>query len=91
MISRKQFLKDLLYSGFRALNELIGRDENCFPEHADSDHGFDLSSTELSPALLAIEAERREIDLRAGCMDELRQAIYQDLAQNGPDAGAGKT
>ena len=91
MITRKQFLKDLLYSGFRAVNDLTGLDKDCFPEHADSDHGFDLPSTELSPSLLAIEVECRGIHVQPECAGELRQAIYLELAQNGLDAETGKT
>jgi hypothetical protein len=90
MISRKQFLKDLLYQGIRAVSDPAGRSEGCFSEHASSDHGLDLPSTELSPSLLAIEAERRGIDLQAGRVEELRREIYLELAQNGPGVGTGK-
>jgi hypothetical protein len=84
MISRKQFFEALLYRGFRAVSDLTGGDESRFSEHDEPSHRFDLPSTELSPSLLAIEAERRGIHLQAGCANELRQVIYQELAQNGP-------
>jgi len=84
MISRKQFFKTLLYRGFRAVSDLTGGDESRFSKHDEPSHRFDLPSTELSPSLLAIEAERRGIHLQADRANELRQVIYQELAQNGP-------
>lgn len=44
--------------------------------------GFDLPATELSPSLLAIEAELRGIKLEAGKTQELQQEIYQKMVQN---------
>jgi hypothetical protein len=91
MISRKQFFKALLYRGVRAINDPAGREEGCFSEHEQQDpEGCDLSFSELSPSLLAIEAERRGIDLQAGRAEELRREIYQELAQNGQGLGTSK-
>jgi len=87
MLSRKQFLKDLLSRGFRAICDLAGGNESRFSENDEPGHGFDLPSTELSPSLLAIEAERRGIDLKADRANELRREIYQELAQNRPQVG----
>ena len=88
MISRKQFLKDLLYRGFRTVNDLTGKDEGCFSQHAGPDHGFDLPSTELShaltelsPSLLKIEAERLGIDPAHVDEAELRSKIYAALSE----------
>jgi hypothetical protein len=90
MISRKQFFEALLYRGFRAVSDLTGGDASRFSEHDEPSHRFDLPSTELSPSLLAIEAERRGIHLQAGRVEELRREIYQELAQNGLGLGTGK-
>lgn len=80
MLSRKQFIKDLLSRGFRAVGNLAGGDESQGSEHEELSHDFDLPSTELSPSLPAIEAERRGIHWQAGRADELRQIIYQERA-----------
>ena len=70
------------------MNDLAGVCEDGSAEHGDPEPGFDLPATELSPSLLAIEAERRGIHLKDGSAEELRREIYQELAQNRPHAGA---
>lgn len=90
MFSRKEFFKDLLYRGIRAANDLTDDCEDCSAEHDEPGYGFDLPATELSPSLLAIEAEQRGIDLKSGRAEELRREIYQELAQNGRGSGTGK-
>jgi hypothetical protein len=90
MISRKQFLKHLLYRGFHAVSDLTGHEKGCFSDHEQQGKEFDLPSSELSPSLLAIEAERRGIDMQAGRAEKLRREIYQKLAQSSPGLGTGK-
>jgi hypothetical protein len=90
MLSRKEFFKDLIFRGIRAVNDLAGKGEGRSSELEESGCDFDLPAAELSPSLLAIEAERRGIDLKAGCAEELRRKIYLELAQNGPGSGTGK-
>ena len=87
MLSRKQFFKDLLFKGIRAVNDLAGEDEKRPKEHEPPVDSFDLSATELSPSLLAIEAERRGLDLGGDGAEELRREIYRKLAQNRPQSG----
>jgi len=90
MLSRKQFLKEMLFQGFRTLNDLTGGGQDRLSEHEYPDHGFDLPLTELSPSLLAIEAEQRGIHVQPGCADELRRIIYQEMSLKGQDAEACK-
>jgi hypothetical protein len=90
MLSRKQFLKDLLFRGIRAVNDLTVGDEGRSSDCGEPCLGFDLPATELSPSLLAIEAECRGIDLHADQADELRREIYKELTQNGPGMGTDK-
>ena len=82
MLSRKQFFKNLLLRGFRVASDLTGMNENRFLKPDPPGRSLDLSWTELSPSLLAIEAECRGIDLPADRANELRQEIYQELTQN---------
>lgn len=84
MLSRKEFFKDLLFRGVRAVNDLTGEIGGRFSEHDEPRRGLDLSATELSPSLLAIEAEIRGVDLQDGHGEELRRGIYEKLAQNSP-------
>jgi len=91
MISRKEFFKDLLFRGIRAVNDLPGDGEGRSEDHMGPGQGFDLPATELSPSLLAIEAEIRGIDLQGGRTEELRRAIYEKLTNNSPSAGADST
>jgi hypothetical protein len=80
MLSRKEFFKQLLLRGARAAHDLCAEDGRGM----DGD-GFDLPATELSPALLALEADRRGIDLAGGRAEELRQELYQELTRKCPD------
>jgi hypothetical protein len=80
MLSRKEFFKQLLLRGARAAHDLCAQDGKGM-----GGDGFDLPSTELSPALLALEAERRGIDLAGGRAEELRRELYQELTRKCPD------
>jgi len=89
MLSRKEFFKDLLYKGTRAVNDLTGENEGRSGGNAGQGQGVDLPATELSPSLLAIEAELRGVRLQAGHAEELQREIYQELAsKNRPHSGA---
>ena len=89
MLSRKEFFKDLLFKGIRAVNDLTVENEGRPGGNAGPGQGFDLPATELSPSLLAIEAELRGVRLQAGHAEELQREIYQALApKNRPHAGA---
>ncbi len=81
MLSRKEFLKDLLFKGIRAVNDLAGEKDSRPGGHAGTGQGFNLPATELSPSLLAIEAELRGVRLQAGHAEELQREIYQELDQ----------
>jgi hypothetical protein len=87
MISRKQFLKHLLYRGFHAVSDLTGPGEVGVSDQEQPGHGFDLPATELSPALLAMEAELRGKDAGGDGTEDLRREIYQELAKNGRAPG----
>jgi len=84
MLARQEFFKALLFRGVRAVNDLAGEGEGRSSEHDEPGQAFDLPATELSPSLLAIEAEIRGIDLQDGRTEELRRAIYEKLEQNNP-------
>lgn len=81
VLSRKQFLKDLLFRGVRAVNGLTAGYADRSAEHDQSGREPGLSATELSPSLLAIEAELRGVRLQAGDAEELQREIYQELLQ----------
>jgi hypothetical protein len=77
MISRKQFLYEILIRGVQTLalfGEVSEESEPC----QDADF---LRLTELSPSLLKMEAERLEID--PDHVDEagLRRKVYAALSQ----------
>lgn len=72
------------------MNDLTGEDEKRRKERGVSLDRYDLPATELSPSLLAIEAERRGLDPEGDSAEELRGKIYQELAQNRPHVGAGQ-
>jgi hypothetical protein len=81
MLSRKEFLKEFFYRVCRMVNGLSGRSQDSFAGHDKPDRWSDLPSTELSPSLLAIEAELRGVKLEAGNAEELQREIYQKMAQ----------
>ncbi len=85
MLSRKEFFKDLLARGIRAANELTGDEGRSAPSPGAPAGGFDLPATELSPALLAIEAECRGIDIEQVDADDVRRVIYEELVQKSPE------
>jgi hypothetical protein len=87
MLSRKEFLKDLLFRGIRTLNDLVETVDNAPAEPLAAMSGLILPATELSPSLLAIEAELRGVSLETGKAEELQQEIYRDLAQKPPSTG----
>jgi hypothetical protein len=64
----------------RAVDDLTVADEGRSLERDESGRGVDLPATELSPSLLAIEAEVRGVRLQADRAEELQQEIYQELA-----------
>jgi hypothetical protein len=82
MLSRKEFFKNLLFRGIRAANDLAAEAEDGSAKAVAPVPGFDLPATELSPSLLAIEAELRGVKLQAGNAEELQREIYQRMAQN---------
>lgn len=66
MLSRQEFFRDLLFRDARALGEFAGEAETVPARPGNQVPDFDLAATELSPALLAIEAECRGIDPQGG-------------------------
>ena len=77
MLSRKQFLNEIMIRGFRVLAP--------FGE-ASGESGADLRSdcqalTELSPSLLKIEAERLGFDPALVDEAELRRKVYAALSE----------
>lgn len=87
MLSRKEFFKDLLFRGIRTVNSLSAEVGNASEKPIGKVSGFDLPSTELSPSLLAIEAELRGMRLESGNSEELQREVYAKLVQNRPSAG----
>ncbi len=66
----------------QAVNDLTAGFEDRAAEHGQRDRASDLRATELSPSLLAIEAELRGVRLQAGDAENLQREIYQELTQN---------
>jgi len=91
MLSRKEFLKEILSQGVRTLDILTGKDRDRLTEHEYPGQGFDLPLTELSPSLLSIEADQRGIRLQPASVDELRRIIYREMSLNGPQRPQTKT
>jgi len=89
MLSRKQFVKNLLLHGLRAVTELNPGNEDSIEDRGEQLQRFDMPSTELSSSLLEMEAERLEIPFDPSCADELRRRLYQELAKNSPEFRAG--
>lgn len=89
MLSRKEFFKDLFLRGIRTVNDLAETVDNASAEPVSAATGFDLRATELSPSLLAIEAELRGVSMQAGDGERLQREIYREMAQGplqeGPD------
>jgi hypothetical protein len=90
MLSRKQFVKNLLLRGLRAATELNFGHENSIEDRGEPLQRFDLPSTELSPSLLEMEAERLGIPFDPSYADDLRRRLYQELAKNSPEFRAGE-
>jgi hypothetical protein len=88
MLSRKEFFKDLLFRGIWAADGLAAGDEDESAEPVATGPGVDLPATELSPSLLAIEAELRGVRLEAVQAEELQLEIYRELAQARPQQGS---
>jgi hypothetical protein len=90
MLSRKQFVKNLLLRGLRAVTELNLGNEDSIEDRGEQLQRFDMRSTELSPSLLEMEAERLGLPFDPSCADELRCRLYQELAKNSPEFHAGE-
>lgn len=89
MLSRKEFFRDLLLRGIR-----MGRDLSVagdLPPVSCRPSAFGVAETELSPALLALEAECRGLSLQGTDPGELRRLICRELAScctpRPPEAG----
>ena len=83
MLSRKEFFRDLLGRGIRAAEDLAAAADP--PASGLSRDPFcGAAETELSPALLAIEAECRGLEPGLKDPAALRRAIYRELARRTP-------
>lgn len=77
MLSRKQFLNELLIRGVQALASFSKASEKS-SQCRDSDS---VMLTELSPSLLKMEVERLGIDPAGVDEAELRRKVYAALSQ----------
>lgn len=66
------------------MNTLAGADEKRPKECEVPLDRYHLAATELSPSLLAMEAECRRLDPGGDGAEELRRKIYQELDQSRP-------
>jgi hypothetical protein len=82
MLSRKEFFNDLIFRGIHAVKDFAAEVEAGSAETIAAVPAFNLPAIELSPSLLAIEAELRGVKLEAGKAEELQQEIYQKMAQD---------
>jgi hypothetical protein len=71
----------------QAVTDFTDGNEDRSAQHDQGQRGFDPWATELSPSLLAIEAELRGIRIETGKAEELQREIYQELAQKPPPIG----
>ncbi len=79
MLSRQEFFRALLARGLRAVRDLSGAGDSP-PSDPLGDATCGVAETELSPALLAIEAERRGLSIQGTDPGELRRLISRELA-----------
>ena len=77
MLSRKQFLNEIMIQGFNALASFSETSGQSEPDLSSDCHAL----TELSPSLLKIEAERLGIDPAHVDEAELRSKIYAALSE----------
>jgi len=77
MLSRKQFLNEIMIRGFRALASFGEASGESGPGLRSDCHAL----TELSPSLLKIEAERLGIDPAHVEEAELRSKVYAALSE----------
>lgn len=91
MLSRKQFLKELLYQGVRFFNDLSGPGRPRAAPSTDAAFQTDLPFTEISPSLLVIEAQRRGIPVENNNPESLRQIIFMEMAGKCPFTGSNPT
>jgi hypothetical protein len=85
MLSRKQFLKEILTRGVRALmsfEEAAEETEPCQRPNCDA------SLTELSPSLVRMEAERMGADPADFGEAELRRQVYEAVLQQSGRRGS---
>ncbi|WP_028324694.1 hypothetical protein [Desulfatirhabdium butyrativorans] len=91
MHSRKQFLKQMLYQGLRFFIDLPGPGPQIAATSRHTALQSDLPFTEISPSLLAIEAQRRGIPVENENAESLRQTILMEMIEKCPFSGANST
>ncbi|HDR15986.1 MAG TPA: hypothetical protein ENN79_10980 [Desulfobacteraceae bacterium] len=79
MITRRQFLKKEYQEIGEATARVLVAFQEEKPAEPQKDHRYP-AFTELSPSLLAMEAERTGTEEEAADSEELRRLLYEQLA-----------
>jgi hypothetical protein len=90
MITRKQFFKEVLTGVGRAAAQIWAGVQDGQSHEAQND-SIDPAFTELSPSLLAMEAERLGGSAGKACDDALRRRIYAQMAGRARQPGSDST
>jgi hypothetical protein len=86
MPSRSQFLRELI-QGTAGVAARFPDDSECAPDPADRMAEQAFAFTELSPALLAMEAERMGESAASRSPESLRWQLYQQMKKQAPLSG----
>lgn len=86
MLSRSHFLREL-FQGTAGLATQILDESECEPEPIDRRAEESFAFTELSPALLAIEAERLGEAAANRTPESLRRQLYRQMKEQAPISG----
>lgn len=86
MLSRSHFLRELL-QGTAGLASHTLEDSECAPEPIDRRAEQSFAFTELSPALLAMEAERMGQAAANRTPESLRRQLYRQMKEQAPVSG----
>jgi hypothetical protein len=86
MLSRNHFLRELIQGTVGAAARFLDDSEGA-PDPADRRAEQAFAFTELSPALLAMEAERMGGAATTRCPELLRRQLYRQMKQQAPVSG----
>lgn len=86
MLAQSHFLREL-FQGTGGLATHIPDESECEPEPIDRRAEEAFAFTELSPALLAMEAERMGEAAASRTPESLRRQLYRQMKEQAPMSG----